>query len=148
MMKNYWIATVSREHVKNGENWGIMQVCHGKKSPLQRVKQGDYVVFYSSKNKMGDKTPLQHFTAVGKALDNHVYQVKMHEGFEPFRRDMVFLPCRETAIRPLINDLAFIVNKTRWGFPFRYGLLKIGEQDFIRITQAMTVQFDEEHSPF
>ncbi len=31
MKTKYWIAVVSKEHVPNGINWGIMQVCHGKK---------------------------------------------------------------------------------------------------------------------
>lgn len=133
----YWIVTVSKEHVLNGKEWEIMQACHGKKAPLKRIKKGDYVVFYSSKYKKNDKQSYQKFTAIAKAIDNEIYQVKMFENFEPFRRKVVFWDCVETEIRPLINDLQFIPNKKSWGYPFRYGLLEISKSDFDLITSKM-----------
>ena len=136
----YWIVTVSKEHVLNGKEWKIMQACHGKKAPLKRIQKGDYVVFYSSKFKMKDKQPYQKFTAIAKAIDDEIYQVKMLENFEPFRRNMQFLECIETEIRPLINDLEFIPNKQKWGYPFRYGLLEISENDFKLISSKMLLK--------
>jgi len=136
----YWIATVSKEHVLKGKEWNIMQVCHGKKAPLKRINKGDFVVFYSSKFKMNDKQAFQKFTAIAKAVDNKIYQVKMFENFEPFRRNVQFLACQETEIRPLINDLEFIKNKQKWGFPFRYGLLEISEIDFKLIASKMVLK--------
>ncbi len=134
MENKFWIAVVSKEHVLNGINMGIMQVCHGKKTPLKRIRKGDFVLFYSSKIKMGDKVPFQKFTAVAKATDDELYQVKMSDNFEPFRRKVKFIDCLETEIKPLINELDFIPNKKRWGFPFRYGLLEISKKDFDFIT--------------
>ena len=140
-MKNkYWIAVVSKEHVLNGINWGIMQVCHGKKAPLKRIKKNDMIVFYSSKIRMQDKVPYQKFTAVAKATDDEIYQVKMFENFEPFRRKVKFLECQETEIKPLINHLDFIQNKKSWGYPFRYGLLEISKKDFDLITNKMLLK--------
>ena len=140
-MKNkYWIAVVSKEHVVNGINWGIMQVCHGKKAPLKRIKKNDLIVFYSSKIKMQDKVSYQKFTAVAKAIDDEIYQVKMFENFEPFRRKVKFLECQETEIKPLINHLDFIQNKKSWGYPFRYGLLEISKKDFDLITNKMLLK--------
>ncbi|MCB0855091.1 MAG: EVE domain-containing protein [Bacteroidetes bacterium] len=136
----YWIVTISKEHVLKGQEWEIMQVCHGKKSPLKRINKGDYVIFYSSKQKMKDKEPLQNFTAIAQATDDHIYQVKQFEGFEPFRRKVSFLPCEETSIRPMINDLEFIENKSHWGFYFRYGLVQIPEKDFHLIASKMSLQ--------
>lgn len=133
----YWIAVVSKDHVENGMEWGIMQVCHGKKAPLKRISAGDHIIFYSSKINRADKTPFQKFTAVARATDDEIYQVKMFENFEPFRRKVVFLDCVETEIRPLINDLQFIPNKKSWGYPFRYGLLEISKSDFDLITSKM-----------
>jgi len=140
MTNRYWIAVVSKEHVLNGINWGIMQVCHGKKSPLKRINKGDFIIFYSSKYRMKDKTPYQKFTAIAKATDNEIYQVKMFENFEPFRRKVKFLECQETEIRPLINDLEFISNKQKWGYPFRYGLLEISKNDFKLIATKMLLK--------
>ena len=140
MKTKYWIAVVSKEHVLNGINWGIMQVCHGKKAPLKRIKKGDFILFYSSKIKMQDKIPFQKFTAVAKAIDDEIYQVKMFENFEPYRRKVKFLECSETEIKPLINDLDFIQNKKSWGYPFRYGLLEISKKDFDLITTKMLLE--------
>ena len=133
----YWIVTVSKEHVLNGKEWKIMQACHGKKAPLKRISKDDYVIFYSSKFKMNDKRPYQKFTAIAKAVDYEVYQVKMFENFEPFRRNVKFLECQEIEIRPLIKDLEFILNKQKWGYPFKYGLLEISENDFKLISSKM-----------
>jgi len=135
--QKYWIAVVSKEHVQKGKALEIVQVCHGKKAPLQRIKKGDYIVFYSSKEKLGDKKPYQKFTAIAKATDDTIYQVKMFEGFEPFRRKVLFLDSEEIDIRPLIEELDFIPNKQKWGFPFRYGLLEISEKNFKLIADKM-----------
>ncbi len=89
---------------------------------------------------MKDKTPYQKFTAIAKATDNEIYQVKMFENFEPFRRKVKFLECQETEIRPLINDLEFISNKQKWGYPFRYGLLEISKNDFKLIATKMLLK--------
>jgi len=140
MTNRYWIAVVSKEHVLNGMDWGIMQVCHGKKAPLKRINKGDFIIFYSSKYRMKDKQPYQKFTAIAKAIDDEIYQVKMFENFEPFRRKVKFLKCSETEIKPLINDLDFIQNKKSWGYPFRYGLLEISKKDFDLITTKMLLK--------
>lgn len=139
--RNYWVAVVSKEHVLKGKEWEIIQVCHGKAAPLKRIKKDDLVVFYSPKNSLNDKAPLQLFTAIAKMKDDEIYQVEQFKGFEPFRRKAEFLQCSETAIRPLINELTFINDKTRWGAPFRYGLVKIPEQDFHLIAKNMNCDF-------
>lgn len=136
----YWIVTVSKEHVLNGMDWEIMQACHGKKAPLKRINKDDFIIFYSSKYTMKDKTPYQKFTAIAKAIDNEIYQVKMFENFEPFRRKVKFLECQEIEIRPLIDDLEFIPNKQKWGYPFRYGLFEISEMDFKLISTKMLLK--------
>jgi hypothetical protein len=46
-------------------------------------------------------------------------------------------PAQDISILPLINDLTFITDKTHWGAPFRFGTLKIHEQDFQLIASKM-----------
>jgi len=140
-MKNkFWIAVISKEHTIKATELEILQVCHGKKAPLKRIKKNDYIIIYSSKIKINDKKPYQKFTAVAKALDENVYQVKMFDNFEPFRRKVKFLECSETPIRPLIYELDFIINKKKWGYPFRFGLLEITKKDFELITTKMLLK--------
>ncbi len=142
METKFWIAVISKNHVLKGMDWKIMQVCHGKKTPLKRIKKGDFILFYSSKAAMDDKKPYQKFTAIAKAIDDEIYQVEQFKGFEPFRRKVTFMDCNETEIRPLINDLDFIPNKKSWGYPFRYGLLEISKKDFKLVASKMLYNYE------
>lgn len=101
----------SRDHVQNGVAGGFAQACHGKASPLRRMRPGDHVMYYSSKEKFGEEAKCQRFTAIGTVKDERVYSRAMSETFVPFRRDVVFEPCQETPIAPLIDQLSFIADK-------------------------------------
>lgn len=139
----YWINTVSRDHVNNGNAGGFTQANHGRPHGLKQMKRGDWLVFYSPKTHFHDGERLQCFTAVGQISDDAPYQVEMSPDFHPFRRQVHFIPGNEVSIQPLLAKLDFIVDKTKWGFPFRRGLFAIGEDDFRRIAQAMGVNIDQ-----
>ena len=136
---NYWINTISRDHVQRGVTGGFTQANHGKATNLRQLAQGDYIVFYSPRTSYPDGEPLQYFTALGRVLDAQPYQAEMTPDFHPWRRRIEFLPCTAAPIQPLIVSLAFIIDKRQWGFPFRRGLFKIGQEDFAQIMQAMQV---------
>jgi hypothetical protein len=59
-----------KDPVKNGTREGIVQACHGKVAPLKRMRQGDFVVYYSGKENFGRPDKCQEFTAIGKGLRN------------------------------------------------------------------------------
>ena len=134
----YWINTVSRGHVLRGVAGGFTQANHGRPHMLRRMERDDWIVFYSPKTDYPDGDRLQAFTALGRVCDDEVYQEDFDPQFQPFRRRMEFLPCTETPIRPLIDQLAFIEDKSRWGFRFRSGVFSIDEHDFEVIRAAMT----------
>ena len=133
----YWVITASKDHVKNGVVQGIAQACHGKASPLKRMTKGDFVLYYSGKQTLGKPEKCQEFTALGKVADDEIYQHQVSEDFCPSRRNIEFLPCKDTSILPLINDLQFIPNKKSWGYPFRFGILEINKHDFDLISSQM-----------
>lgn len=133
----YWIGVASKEHVKRGEQGGFCQLCHGKAYPLKRMAVGDWLIYYSSKEKFNEKQACQQFTAIGRVAGEGVYEFDMGNGFTPHRRDIQFLACEAINIHPLIGDLSFIPDKKRWGYPFHYGHLEINQQDFERIAKAM-----------
>ena len=139
-MTQYWINTVSRDHVLIGVNGGFTQANHGRSTVLRRLARGDLVAFYSPRTRYPDGEPLQRFTAIGRVADDRPYQVDMTPTFHPWRRAMHFLPCQEAPIRDLLTELAFIEDPKRWGFPFRRGLFQISEDDFRRIAKAMNLQ--------
>lgn len=134
---NYWIITASKEHVKNGVKGGFAQACHGKKSPLKKMNGGDYVIYYSSKEFHNRKDKCQEFTAIGQIKNDNIYQYEMSSDFCPFRIDIDFFNAKDISILPLINELEFIPNKQKWGYPFRWGTLQINKQDFKLISNLM-----------
>lgn len=140
-MAKFWIAVASQEHVKQGVSEGIMQVCHGKQSPLKRIKPGDWIIYYSPKEYFGEKKPCRKFTALGIIKNAEPYQFKMTDDFIAWRRDVTFFNAKEIAIEPLIDKLSFIKNKKSWGFIFRFGLLEIPETDFRLIASTMGMNF-------
>lgn len=47
--EKYWIIVASKDHVKTGMEQGFAQACHGKASPLKRMENDDFVIYYSGK---------------------------------------------------------------------------------------------------
>ncbi len=133
----YWVNTISQDHVRLAVEGGFTQAGHGKASGLKRLKADDWLVFYSPKTKLRDGESLQAFTAIGRVADDDLYQVEMAPGFRPWRRNVEFVTCAETPIRPLIDQLTFIKDRQRWGYVFRFGLFTIPQEDFERIKRAM-----------
>lgn len=134
-----WIAVASADHVQRGRADGFMQVCHGKASPLRRLQAGDRVVYYSPSQVFGSRQKLQAFTAIGKVQARPAYQVDMGEGFQPFRRDVIWAPAQEAAILPLLQELDFSAGVKNWGYQFRFGIFAISEHDMQIIAIAMGV---------
>ncbi len=105
---------------------------------LQRLKAGDKVAFYSPRTSYEDGRLLQSFTALATVADDTLYQAKLSPDFVPWRRDMNFdTMAQEAPIRPLIENLSFISDKTHWGYRFRLGLFEIPAADYELIAQAM-----------
>jgi hypothetical protein len=136
-MRNSWIGVVSRSHVRIGVRGGFIQLNHGKRSAVQRLKAGDMLAMYSPRTDYPDGTPLQAFTALGIVTTGEVYQVEMSSDFKPYRVDVRFFECKEASIRPLLERLSFIRDKLHWGAAFRYGYLKVPTPDFEVIAKAM-----------
>jgi EVE domain len=134
----YWINTVSRGHVQRGVAGGFTQANHGKPHMLRKMARDDWIVFYSPKTDYPDGDRLQAFTAIGRVVDDEVYQEDFDPQFQPWRRRIEFLSCAETPIRPLIDELSFIENPAHWGQRFRFGVFRIDEHDFHVIRDAMT----------
>ena len=104
----YWVNSVAREKQESG--------LAGNADRFKRVSPGDRVVFYAPKK---DK----RFTAIAEVVDD--------------RHNVAFVEVRDAPIQPLIEELEFIPNKQRWGFPFRRGFFEIGEADYQKIARAM-----------
>lgn len=133
----YWIGVASRDHVARGVAGGFCQLCHGKAQPLRRMSAGDWIIYYSPKEQMEGNVSCHRFTAIGEVQPGEVYAHAMTHWFVPHRREVHFSDAREADIRPLIPQLDFIHDKSRWGYAFRYGHVEISRTDFDRIATAM-----------
>jgi hypothetical protein len=143
-----WINTVSRDHVGQGVRGRFTQANHGKPHMLRKMARGDWIIFYSPKTAFPDGEPLQAFTAIGQVADDEPYQAEMTPDFHPWRRNVDFLECTEAPIRPLIDQLDFIEDKSRWGYKFRFGVFKIDDHDLevIRSGHDRLMNCDEQNA--
>lgn len=140
MAQKYWMIVASYDHVQRGVAESFAQACHGKAGPLNKMQAGDGVIYYSPKQRFGGTEPCQSFTALGWVQAGAAYQVDMGGGFFPYRRGIAFESCQQAPIRPLISQLHFIQNPSKWGYIFRRGHFEISAEDFQCIAQAMGVK--------
>jgi EVE domain len=135
--RRFWIGVASRDHVNVGVNGGFIQLNHGKRSAVRRLKAGDGVIMYSPRTTYPDGEPLQAFTAIGRVLTGNIYQVEVTPDFKPHRIDVQFVRSKETPIKPLIERLSFIKLKSHWGAAFRFGHVEVLGCDFALIAERM-----------
>jgi EVE domain len=107
------------------------------------MSAGDWVVFYSSKERYDGTERCRKFSAIGKIKNGPVYQVRTNENFAPFRRGVEFYPCSEASIEPLLPLFSFIRGKKSWGYLFKFGLIQIPRQDFLPIASRMLPALQE-----
>lgn len=136
-MTKYFLICASKDHVSKGVGQGIAQAGHGRKDFMTNPSKGDWIVYYSSKDKFEDGKAYQKFTAIGQITDDEPYQPDTQKKFKPYRRNADYKVCHETEIRPLIENLSFIKNKKRWGFYLISGFREISKEDFEVIKHAM-----------
>ncbi|MPR35510.1 EVE domain-containing protein [Salmonirosea aquatica] len=137
-MTRYFLIAASRDHVLGGVKNGFAQAGHGRRDYISKPAKGDWVVYYSAKEKIDETTPCQKFTAFGQVTDDEPYQPDPNSDFKPYRRDVEYQPGQEAEIRPLLEKLSFIKNKKQWGFYLMGGFREIPKEDFEVIIDAMT----------
>jgi hypothetical protein len=49
----YWIGVASKEHVLVAVKGGFAQFGHGRLAPAKRPAKGDWIIYYSAKEKFG-----------------------------------------------------------------------------------------------
>lgn len=137
MSANHWITVASADHLARGRAGGFIQAGHGKQSAVRRMKPGDGIVCYAPRDRFEDGAPLQRFEIIGRIRAGDPYQGEMGNGFVPWRRDVDWAEARPAPIRPLLDALALTRGKAHWGAAFRYGVIGIDREDFLRIAFAM-----------
>jgi hypothetical protein len=133
---SYWLGVASAMHVARGVAGGFAQLCHGKAAPLQKMKRGDWLIYYSPTHRLGDKEPLRAFTAIGQVSDEEVYSLNMDDGFISFRRSIQFETSRVVPLS-LLSSRLHLTDSPHWGMKIRKGHRALDEHDFQLISSAL-----------
>ncbi|HEU4407442.1 MAG TPA: EVE domain-containing protein [Polyangiaceae bacterium] len=131
-----WVGVVSYEHVRRGVAGGFAQLCHGRRAPLARMNEGDWLVYYSPRVSLGGGDALRAFTAIGRVRGGPAYAFDMGGGFVPFRRDVSYVPSEPVPLARLAPALRF-VREPGWGLKARRGHFEIELDDLRVIAAAM-----------
>ncbi|PPJ06223.1 EVE domain-containing protein [Nocardia nova] len=137
-MSKYWLAVVSRDHVRRGVALGIAQANHGKRTAVERMRPGDGLVYYSPRTGMREGDAVKSFTAIGMIDDRPVWQADDQGGcFRPWRRAVTYRPdARDVAIDTVRGDLD-LTSVPHWGIVLRRGVVELSAHDFEVISRAM-----------
>ncbi|MET9269083.1 EVE domain-containing protein [Kribbella sp. NPDC003557] len=136
-----WLGVVSADHTRRAVDGGFIQLNHGKRYGVARLRKGDGFAIYSPTERYGEKSPLRAFTALGVVADDAPYQAEpMSMGargtIEPWRRRIEFLPVRRAALRDL--DLK-LTRQANWGYQLRRGLVPLDPDDFAVLRDVMSI---------
>ena len=106
-------------------------MCHGKAAPLNRMKRGDWLLYYSPKIRMDGTEKLQAFTAFSQITDDTAYPFQMSETFIPFRRNVEYAETRRNCPIDIIRTHP---EWKKYASMLRYGHFEISRDffDFVR----------------
>lgn len=139
-----WIASGNRENwevVKKHNIWGVPKRSKGLHS---RVKKGDTILIYAR----SETHEREVFPSVimGEYKVNELFEdtsplftapPQMGEEVFPyrFRLKPVKIFKEPVEIKPLIQELGFVTNKTMWSGHFRQAMREIPEEDYQKIVK-------------
>jgi hypothetical protein len=103
------------------------------------MRAGDWLVYYSPTRELGGQS-LKAFTAIGRVVDDEVFELDMGDGFVAFRRRVKYVRgAHEVPLHALQARLELCAGP-HWGMALRRGHLPLSAADFTVIAQAMGPQ--------
>ena len=139
-----WMGVACAEHTRAGRDGGFAQLGHGKHAAVKSLKRGDWIVYYSPREGMGDGDVVQSFTTIGRVTSDEPYQIEQSAGFAPFRVDVDYASNAKPApIKPLLDRLELTRERgANWGIVMRGSKRKLSEHDMRMIAKAMGAEGD------
>ncbi|EIZ79468.1 protein of unknown function DUF55, partial [Novosphingobium sp. Rr 2-17] len=120
---------------------GFAQLGHGKHIAVKSLRKGDWIVYYSPREGMGDGSAVQAFTTIGRVVSETPYRVEQAMDFNPYRVDVDYLKDATPApIKPLLDELRLTRDYgVNWGIVVRGPKRRLELEDMRRIADAMGV---------
>lgn len=145
-MSSKWLVTISEDNFQIASNKGLIGVSHRCHKLLGEMKEGDNIIFYISKKKVGKGGPhgcVSEFAGLAEVVgpvfvsEEHIWHSKGTETF-PYRRKIKFVPT-VTKIKALeiCHSLNFIKNPDYWMLYFLTAVRKISDGDYETIKKAL-----------
>lgn len=102
----FWMGVASAQHARGGRDGGFAQLGHGKHIAVKSLSKGDWIVYYSPREGMGEGEVVQAFTTIGRVTSDAPYRAEQAMNFNPYRVDADYLKDAEPApIKPLLDRL-------------------------------------------
>jgi hypothetical protein len=100
------MGIASGQHARSGRDGGFAQLGHGKHVAVKSLKKGDWLVYYSPRDGIGEGEVLQAFTTIGRVTSHAPYRAEQAMNFNPYRVDVDYLKDAAPApIKPLLEKL-------------------------------------------
>jgi len=135
----HWIASSNRVNQKILDQKQIRGVPRRNRTLVHRVKPGDTILMHVRRELEGDAILPSAITGAYEVVaepyedHSHLFVTPPHMGDEIFPYRMKVRPVAVFAepleFKPLIEDLAFITNKTMWSGHLRQAMREIPEED-------------------
>lgn len=138
------MGVASAEHARAGRDGGFAQLGHGKHMAVKSLRRGDWLVYYSPREKLGEGDAVKAFTTIGRVTSDAPYNATQSEGFCPFRVDVDYvLDATEAPIAPLLETLDMTKGRgANWGILMRRTKSKLSAHDMRAIATAMGLPAD------
>lgn len=137
-----WIGVACKDRVFIGVRGNVAQFVPEKDFPLQKMDEGDWLIYYPPRLSRNGPANCQACGAVGAVAGHDPYRFDGVEGFLPVRPEADFELCREAAMLPCSDRLSFIEDEKSWAYPFRLGHLEISEEEFELLAEEMALEID------
>jgi hypothetical protein len=140
-LERAWLGVVSAEHARRATEGGFIQLNHGKRYGVARLRAGDGFAIYSPTDRLGEKAPLRAFTALGVVADAEPYQAEAmsmgaHGIVRPWRRRVDFDAVQPVPLAEITAELD-LTRQPNWGYQLRRGLVALSAEDFQLLRTAM-----------
>jgi len=137
----FWMGVASARHARGGRDGGFAQLGHGKHIAVKSLKKGDWIVYYSPREGLGEGEPVQAFTTIGRVTSEAPYRVEQAMNLNPYRVDVDYVKNAHSApIKPLLRELRLTRDRgANWGIVMRGPKRKLDQEDMRKIAEAMGV---------
>ena len=145
-MSSKWLVTISEDNFQIALKKGLIGVSHRWRKPLEEMREGDKVIFYIGKKKVGkgglhgsisEFAGLAEVTSPVFVSEERIWHSKGLEIF-PYRREIKFSSTKTRAkASEIYRSLKFIKNPDYWMLYFLTAIRKISDADYETIKRAL-----------